>query len=76
VLTGKDKRNNDMTYDVLDGMSLSAAAKAYGFNSKQAAHKAFRLTCVNFFTQSYLKEIAENNYDIKHLRKIWNDTTP
>lgn len=73
-LTGKAKRNNDMTYDVLSGVTLEDAAEAYGFNSKQAAHKAFRLTAVNFFAPSYRKGIIEKGYNIGYLRKLWKET--
>ena len=74
MLTGKAKRNNDMTWDVLHGKTLDAAAKLYGFNSRQAAQKAFRLTAVNFFTRSYTKEIVSNGYKISYLRKLWKNT--
>lgn len=74
MLKGKAKRNNDMTYDVLDGSTLSDAAEAYGFNSKQAAQKAFRLTVVNFFMPSEQAGIVNNNYSISYLRKLWKNT--
>lgn len=74
ALQGKAKRNNDMTYDVLEGMTLQKAAAAYGFNSRQAAQKAFRLTVVNFFLQSNHSGIVKNRYDIEYLRKLWRET--
>lgn len=74
MLTGKAKRNNDMTYDVLDGLTLQEGADLYEFKSRQAAQKAFRLTVVNFFTQSYRKDIIENGYKISYLRNLWKST--
>jgi len=73
-LTGKAKRNNDLTYDVLGGATFEEVAKSYGFNSRQAAQKAFRLTVVNFFLPYQLEKLGENRNKINHLRGLWKNS--
>ena len=73
-LTPRKRRNNHLTFDILNGMTFEEASKVYNMNSAQAVQKQFRLTVINFFMPRMIKEIIDNEYDIKYLRRLWYET--
>ncbi len=69
-----------MIIAVLEGMTFERAAAVYGFNSRQAAEKAFKanvlndiLASVNFFGSQEIEEIKKTGNDIKAMREQWRE---
>lgn len=66
-----NRRNHILSVDILEGKMIEEAGTEHGFKTKQAAHKAFRLTAVNLFLFDDRQKIIKSGYDINVMRELW-----